>query len=125
MAVKRFRRKKRKGRYKNVKKGMYQGIWCDSSWELAWIIYQTDHGIEFTRNEKKFPYVWRRRKKNWIPDFYCNGTYVEIKGQMTAEVKAKFSHFSLPLVVLFVDDMKPIIEYVVKKHGEKYWMLFD
>ena len=35
------------------KKGWYKGYWCDSSWELAWVIYSLEHGVEFTRNWKK------------------------------------------------------------------------
>ena len=27
------------------KKGWYKGFWCDSSWELAWVIYQIEHDI--------------------------------------------------------------------------------
>ena len=29
------------------KKGWYKGYYCDSTWELAWVIYQLDHGVKF------------------------------------------------------------------------------
>ena len=39
-------------------KGWYKGFWCDSSWELAYVIYNLDHGIEFRRNTEKFEYEY-------------------------------------------------------------------
>ena len=41
------------------KRGWYKGYWCDSSWELAWVIYSLEHGVQFTRNTKGFPYVYK------------------------------------------------------------------
>jgi len=38
------------------KQGRYNGIWCDSSWELAWVIYNFDHGIKFKRYSGYFEY---------------------------------------------------------------------
>lgn len=32
------------------KRGWYKGYYCDSSWELAWVIYNLDHGNQFKRN---------------------------------------------------------------------------
>ena len=32
------------------KGGWYKGYWCDSSYELAWIIFNIEHGNLFTRN---------------------------------------------------------------------------
>ncbi|MEI7942893.1 MAG: hypothetical protein WCH76_06985 [Candidatus Riflemargulisbacteria bacterium] len=41
-----YRRKSGRGKH-----GWYKGIWCDSSWELAWVMYHLDHGIPFERNK--------------------------------------------------------------------------
>ena len=40
------------------KKGWYKGFFCDSSWELAYVVYCLDHKINITRNTKKTKYVW-------------------------------------------------------------------
>ena len=38
------------------KKGWYKGYWCDSSWELALVIYNLEHNIKFERN-KLFDFI--------------------------------------------------------------------
>ena len=45
------------------KKGTYKGYWCDSSYELAWVIYNIDKNIPFTRNSEKFKYIDTIRQK--------------------------------------------------------------
>jgi hypothetical protein len=63
-------------------KGRYQGIWCDSSWELAWVIYQLEHGVPFERNRERFGYLDRNEVVHfYTPDFkLADGSLVEIKG---------------------------------------------
>ena len=58
------------------KSGYYKGIYCGSTYELAWVIYQLDHNISFTR----FPDPLREGNITYIPDFLQNGNIVEIKG---------------------------------------------
>lgn len=51
--------KKSGGYRKNGGKGIrgwYKGYWCDSSWELAYVIYNLEHNIHFIRNTKGFNY---------------------------------------------------------------------
>lgn len=64
------------------KKGWYCGYWCDSIWELAWVIYQLDHGLVFVKNTVRFQYTYGNKLRNYIPDFFipATNTYVEIKG---------------------------------------------
>ena len=38
------------------KKGVYKGIHCDSTYELAFLIYCLDNEIKIIRNEVSFPY---------------------------------------------------------------------
>lgn len=90
------------------KQGWYNGYHCDSSWELAWVIYQLDQGITFKRNTKdKFPYKFEGKIYNYYPDFILSdGTYVEIKGYDSKKWKAKLKAFpqDLNLVVLYKND---------------------
>ena len=62
------------------KKGWYKGYWCGSSWELAWVIYSLEHGVEFTRCTDRFVYTYDGGEHTYTPDFKVNGTYIEIKG---------------------------------------------
>lgn len=62
------------------KKGRYKGIWCDSSYELAWVIFHLDHLTEFKRCTDTFSYSFDGGTFSYIPDFKVHGFWVEIKG---------------------------------------------
>jgi hypothetical protein len=62
------------------KKGWYRGYWCDSSYELAFVIYTLDHGLagKFERNWESFTYTFRGKVRRWIPDFrWYDGLYIK------------------------------------------------
>ena len=85
-------KKKKRGWFRNggeAKRGYYKGVWVDSSWELAFLIYHLDKGNEIIRNTKNFPYKWRQGIQYYRPDFIVDGQYVEIKGYLDY-AKAKF-----------------------------------
>ena len=71
------------------KKGWYKGFFCDSSWELAYVVYCLEHNISIQRNTEKRKYIWNNKEKNYIPDFIVDGKLVEIKGWHTPEWEAK------------------------------------
>jgi hypothetical protein len=97
----------------------------DSGWELAYVLYCLDHNISITRNVKKFPYIYRGRTYGYIPDFICDGQYVEIKGRETQRTFAKYRHFPHPLTILRRDDLKHVFAHVLEKYGKEYWRLFE
>ena len=112
------------------KSGWYKGIWCDSTWELAWVIYSIDNGIKFIRNNEKFEYIFNGEKRNYVPDFIVDGIYQEIKGRrnfssLDEKNKQKILQFKKPLNVLFENEMKPILDYVVLKYGKDYDRLYE
>jgi hypothetical protein len=103
------------------KKGWYKGYWCDSSWELAWIIYQLDHNVLFKRNYQKFKYTYNGVEKNWMPDFILDdGSYVEIKGYLTEQVRHKLRSFTKDLCLITEKEMKDILMYVTDKYGKNF-----
>ena len=110
------------------KHGWYKGYWCDSSWELAWVIYNLDHGIKFERCKEKFEYEFEGKKYNYYPDFKLeNGTYVEIKGYSTSRWCAKSDQVS-PKISLYVIDRQKIqmfIDYVKSKYGKDFIKLYQ
>lgn len=106
-------------------KGRYRGIWCDSSYELAWVIYHLDHDIAFTRNTSKFQYEFDGKTRNWIPDFIlADGSYVEIKGYETDQSRAKIRDFPHPISLLKEKDLTTIFQYVKAKYGADFVRLY-
>lgn len=108
------------------KKGWYNGYWCDSSYELAYVIYNLDHDIKFKRNTKGFEYEFNGKTKKYYPDFILgDGEYVEIKGFWQKSVKAKIDQFPHKIKILFKTDLTNIFEYVTKKYGTNFIELYE
>lgn len=107
------------------KKGWYKGIFCDSSWELAYVIYCIDHKIPIKRCEEKRIYEWDGNKHIYIPDFVINNdTIIEIKGYNTKQWQIKQQQ-NLDVVVLYKKEMKPYLDYVINKYGTNYIDLYE
>ncbi len=107
------------------KHGWYKGYWCDSSYELAFVIYNLDHNINFSRNKQGFEYEWEGEKHLYYPDFMIDDTFIEIKGFWTNQHDAKIKSFPHKLKVYFKSDLKSILEYVVTKYGKDYIKLYE
>jgi hypothetical protein len=108
------------------KKGRYRGVWCDSSYELAFVIYALDEGLAFERNWVTFPYTFEGRMRNWIPDFrLTDGTYLEIKGYTSPQTEAKFAAFPHGLIVVRRENMQFVFEYVISKYGRDFIRLYE
>ena len=101
------------------KKGYYKGYWCDSSWELAYIMYNLDHNIEFERNYDMFDYVYEGKVRKYTPDFKQGGKYREIKGHDWPMDLAKYP--SVPgLIILRYNDMEPYLKYAENTYGKDF-----
>ena len=106
------------------KKGWYKGFFCDSSWELAYVIYCLDNDIGIQRNTEKLTYMFDGIEKTYIPDFIVNNIVIEIKGFKSPQWEAKL--LCNPHVnVLYEQEMKPILEYVVLTYGKDYIRLYE
>ena len=106
------------------KKGWYKGIFCDSSWELAFVIYCLDHNLNIRRCEEKRTYLWNGEEHAYIPDFITDEGVIEIKGYKTEQWIEK--HKQNPDVkVLYEDDMKQYIEYAISSYGKDYIKLYE
>lgn len=107
------------------KKGWYKGIWCDSSWELAWVIYALDNNIKFTKNSEKFAYTYEDKSYSYIPDFLLDdGTYIEIKGYETDRVKAKIECFPHKIQLITKVEIDAYIKYATDKFGKDFVKLY-
>lgn len=112
------------------KSGWYKGYWCDSSWELAWVVYNLENSIPFDRNTIGYEYQFNGRKCKYYPDFIIGDTFYEIKGRLSYEKmdeknKEKISQFKEKLIVLYKSDMCLYINYTTKKYGKNYTYLYD
>lgn len=110
------------------KQGRYHGFWCNSTWELAWIIYQEEHGVKFEKYHGYFDYIFKGVNHKYYPDFQLeDGTIVELKGYNSEQWQAKLA--SVPsdkkILVLYKKDMKPILEYVINKYGKNIETLYE
>ena len=106
------------------KKGWYKGFFCDSSWELAYVIYCLEHNIDIKRNTEKRKYMWQGIVKNYIPDFVVHGTITEVKGFKTEQWLTKLEA-NPDIKVLYEHDLKPVLEYVKNKYGKDFISLYE
>ena len=106
------------------KKGWYKGIFCDSSWELAYVIYCFDHNIKIERNFQKRKYQYKNIEKNYIPDFLVEGELIEIKGWKTEKWDAK-QKANPDVKVLYEDDLKDVFNYVIITYGKSFINLYE
>lgn len=110
------------------KRGRYKGIWCDSSYELAYLMYCIDKCIPIQRNEKFFIYEYNGKKHKYYPDFIVNGNLVEIKGFIRGIDKAKFKSVhdkGIELKVICGKYNERYINYAKQTYGEDYARLYE
>ena len=107
------------------KQGWYKNYWCDSSWELAYVIYNLEHNIKIERNKERFEYIFNDRLYKYMPDFIVNGNFIEVKGYITEQVKAKINQFPKKLIVIDKKDIIPYLEYVISKYGKDFVNLYN
>jgi hypothetical protein len=116
--------RERSGRSKS---GYYKGIYCGSTYELCWVIYNLDHNISFQR----FPGYIANEQIKYYPDFLLNEKHIiEIKGYENKEkVQAKCDlakQKGYDIKVLYKNDLKPYFEHVKLKYGtKKFHTLYD
>lgn len=110
--------------YQKFKHGWYHGIFCGSSWQLAFVIYMLDIGNDVKRCQKVLEYEYMGSKFKYYPDFEINGIIYEIKGYEDA--KSKVKHELFPEIEYYnKEKMKPILKYVKEKYGKNFISLFQ
>lgn len=108
------------------KYGNYRGIFCDSSWELAFVIWCIDHELNIERNIDWFEYDYEG-KRLYSPDFKIDGIYFEIKNFYSDKMKSKIQQFpqNKTLVIIDSSKIKPYIEYAITTYGNEFIRLYD
>ena len=101
------------------KKGWYKGIFCSSTYELAFLIYCFDHNIDVKRYDGFYIYSYGGKTRRYYPDFIINNTLVEIKGYYTPQVEAKtLSVTDRPIKVLYRKDLDEVFNYIFDTYGK-------
>lgn len=103
------------------KHGWYKGYYCDSTYELVYVIYNIDHNISFERNKKSYEYIGTDDKLHlYYPDFIQDNMIVEIKGVLDLNVYRKLAAIDdYPVKLLLLEDLKPMFEYVKNTYTYK------
>lgn len=106
---------------KKHKKGNFNGIHCDSSWELAYLVYCIEHNIPIKRCNEKREYTLNGKIHNYYPDFIINNNQIiEIKGYYDTIAKEKEKQ-NPDIIVLQKNKLKNVFEYVENKYGKNFW----
>lgn len=106
------------------KKGWYKGIFCDSSWELAYVIYCLETGKSIKRCQERRSYTFKGLKKIYLPDFVVDEKVVEIKGYQTEQWKCK-KKANPDVIVIGSTEMQPILDFVISKYGKDFINLYE
>jgi hypothetical protein len=109
-----------------AKPGYYKGIYCGSTWELAWVIYQLDHNISFKRFEGALEYDGIK----YVPDFLQNGKIIEIKGYESPQSVDRKNKVALmhgyEVIVKRRDDLREEFRWMKEHYLSENWhTLYD
>lgn len=104
----------------NAKQGWYHNIHCDSTWELAFLVYYIEHNLNIKRCDKQFDFYWENEIHKYIPDFITDEGIIEIKGRKNIKSVEKEKQFP-NIKVIDQNLIKPYLEYVINKYGEEFW----
>jgi len=104
----------------NAKQGWYKNIHCDSTWELAFLVYHIEHNLNIKRCDKQFNFYWENEIHKYIPDFITDEGIIEIKGRKSTKSLEKEKQFP-NIKVIDQNLIKPYLEYVINKYGEEFW----
>lgn len=104
----------------NAKQGWYKNMHCDSTWELAFLVYYIEHNLNIKRCDKQFDFYWENKIHKYIPDFITDEGIIEIKGRKSAKSLEKEKQFP-NIKVIDQNLIKPYLDYVVNKYGNEFW----
>lgn len=106
------------------KRGYYKGLYCMSSWELAWVVYNLEHGKQIEQCKEKFIYFMNEKKHNYTPDFKIDGVYYEIKNWHRPDTDFKINQFPKDKTLILIEGKsqnEKYIKYTENKYGKNFW----
>ena len=105
------------------KKGYYKGLYCMSTWELAWVVYQLDHNQKVEQCKERFEYMMNGEFHHYTPDFMINGIYYEIKNWHRPDTDFKIKQFPKDKKIVLIEGWeqnKMFVEYAKNKYGDNF-----
>ena len=103
----------------NGKSGRYNGFYCASTYELAFVIYCLDHNIDIKPCKNAYDYEYKGKHRKYHPDFIINDTIIEIKGYWTELVDIKRQAVTdRPIKILYRSDLGPVFNYINEFYGK-------
>lgn len=122
----------------NSRRGKFNGILFDSTYELAFYVYCKDNCIQCIRNtEVSFPYTYKNEVHYYYPDFYIPSinTYIEIKGREAELDRIKIQSVreqGVQIKMLKKDDLQEVFDFIKNKYnlhcnrgGNDFYLLYD
>ena len=106
------------------KSGWYKGVYCSSTWELAYLIYCLDHNIPIERCKEERTYIYNGELHKYYPDFVTPEVIIEIKGYSTKQWEAK-RLYNPDIIVLYKSDMEKYLKYVHDNYTNNLIELYD
>ena len=106
------------------KSGWYKGIYCSSTWELAYLIYCLDHNIPIERCKEERTYIYNGKSHKYYPDFITPAGIIEIKGYSTKQWEAKRDQNS-DIIILYKQDIEKYLKYVHDNYTNNLAELYD
>ena len=103
------------------KSGYWNGFFVNSTYELVYYIFMTEHGHSVERNKKRYKYIWKGKNKTYIPDFRVDGKLVEIKGYPSLLTEIKLAAVNdEDIQILYYKDIEHMMRYVDSKYGTSH-----
>jgi hypothetical protein len=102
--------------------GYYKGQWCDSRWELAFLIYHLDKGYNIEKCKEYFEYRVNNKIHKYYPDFKIDNVYYEIKGRWRQNLQHKLQIVKskgFEIKVIMKKEIKPYLDYCFNAYGIK------
>lgn len=98
-----------------AKTGWYKGIYCGSTYELAFLIWNLDHNVKISRCVKSFEYEYEGKKRRYYPDFEIENQIFEIKGKLSDVDLVKIQ--AANAILIDKEKIKIYLNYVCKKYN--------
>lgn len=106
------------------KSGWYKGVHCDSTWELAFLIYHIDNGLYIKRCTERRKYLYNGIEHFYYPDFITDEGIIEIKGYNNPQWEEKHEQ-NKDIKVLYKIDIKKYLDYAESKYGRPLELMYD
>jgi hypothetical protein len=102
------------------KSGTYQNIKCQSTYELAFVIWALDNQLPIQRCRIRIPYFYEGKDRYYNPDFEIAGKIYEIKGYVTEITQVKLTaaeNSGIEVIVIGNQNIRKYLEHVKTMHG--------